>query len=230
MCGNMQIRFLQVFCYSSPSSSPSPLPFPLKPVVKVHLVFFLNAVWVLPNFSSCGVVHCDADFGGVQLIGRAAQSRFLTEEWRWRQISFIAFPPIYEVSTGFQSSKKFQLQFIFNSEKRCGGELYIYIHTHIFFLWNAPLKTNVSFSFIHSLFRGSTVCVSTLTFACCLVDFLSACVRVWRMDVYFRGVSPCTFDLEIPHERHIRKSLQGFLMSLRNFAVRHSKIWNLRSK
>ena len=153
MCGNMQIRFLQVFCYSSPSSPPpSPLPFPLKPVVKVHLVFFLNAVWVLPNFSSCGVVHCDADFGGVQLIGRAAQSRFLTEEWRWRQISFIAFPPIYEVSTGFQSSKKFQLQFIFNSEKRCGGELYIYIHTHISFFCEMPRSKQMSVFLLYILY------------------------------------------------------------------------------
>ena len=149
----MQIRFLQVFCYSSPSSPPpSPLPFPLKPVVKVHLVFFLNAVWVLPNFSSCGVVHCDADFGGVQLIGRAAQSRFLIEEWRWRQISFIAFPPIYEVSTGFQSSKKFQLQFIFNSEKRCGGELYIYIHTHISFFCEMPRSKQMSVFLLYILY------------------------------------------------------------------------------
>ena len=149
----MQIRFLQVFLLFFPFFPPSPLPFPLKPVVKVHLVFFLNAVWVLPNFSSCGVVHCDADFGGVQLIGRAAQSRFLTEEWRWRQISFIAFPPIYEVRTGFQSGKKFQLQFIFNSEKRCvESYIYIHTHTHFFFFCEMPRSKQMSVFLLYILY------------------------------------------------------------------------------
>ena len=230
MCGNMQIRFLQVFCYSSPSSPPPLFLSRSNLLSKSIWSFFLMLfgsflISALAASFIVTLISVECSWLGVQLN----RDSWLKNGVGVKSVSLRSRPSMKSarVSNPAKSSN-------FNSSsilKKGAVESYIYTYTHIsFFLWNAPLKTNVSFSFIHSLFRGSTVCVSTPTFACCLVDFLSACVRVWRMDVYFRGVSPCTFDLEIPHERHIRKSLQGFLMSLRNFAVRHSKIWNLRSK
>ena len=57
--------------------------FPLEPVVKGHFILSFNAVRILLDFSSGGVVHCDADFGGVQLIWGAEQSRVRIEEWSW---------------------------------------------------------------------------------------------------------------------------------------------------
>ena len=239
----MQIRFFAhfyqiVFFAISPPTSLFLSFSPVEPVVKVHLVFFLDAAWVLFNFSSGGVVHRETDFGGMQLIGSAEQSRILTEERRWRQISFVAFPPIYEVSARFKPGKKFWPQLSVNSEKKGVKESYIYIYIYIRIIIATDSQViriclikcqfvNIDEFLsvpIYSLFaRFYCICVNTLTFACCKVDFLFACVRAQRMDVYFQGVSRCTFGLEILHARHIRMFLKGSLMSHRSFALCRSK-------
>ena len=174
MCGNMQIRFLQVFCYSSPSSPPPLFLSRSNLLSKSIWSFFLMLfgsflISALAASFIVTLISVECSWLGVQLN----RDSWLKNGVGVKSVSLRSRPSMKSarVSNPAKSSN-------FNSSsilKKGAVESYIYTYTHTFFFVKCPAQNKCQF-FFYTFFISRFNCMCVNTNLCMLLSRFSFCL------------------------------------------------------
>ena len=169
MCGNMQIRFLQVFCYSSPFLSRTNLL--SKSIWSFFLMLFGSfLISALAASFIVTLISVECSWLGVQLN----RDSWLKNGVGAKSVSLRSRPSMKSarVSNPAKSSN-------FNSSsilKKGVVESYIYTHTHISFFCKMPHSKQMSVFFFYTFFIARFNCMCVNTNLCMLLSRFSFCL------------------------------------------------------